>query len=294
LHAEFGPYVDRANGPCLACMLAANPDPEPLAPAATDTPPPVQTLGLGPTLAAGATSSDDVRPPVQTLGLGPTLAAGAPSSDDAGAGGAGGDAASGALLVGAAMIAAQIVGLVSRATPVLLPVRWARVDLRRLTLSQRSGVTRPGCPNCSAAPGAKLRPASIASRYDAAVALPPKSFVDIKAHQAHYQPANMALQRKHKTWPLAPRVALPTLDLGLLTGTAAAALAASAIGSRTSAAGVGGGATGGPRRDRVSLPEMGLLLGVTAGWRNDEVTERRPERVFRWTASGGNIGSVVA
>jgi SagB-type dehydrogenase family enzyme len=118
--------------------------------------------------------------------------------------------------------------------------------------------------------------------------------VDIKAHQAHYQPANMALQRKHKTWPLAPRVALPTLDLGLLTGTAAAALAASAIGSRTSAAGVGGGATGGPRRDRVSLPEMGLLLGVTAGWRNDEVTERRPERVFRWTASGGNIGSVVA
>ncbi len=179
----------------------------------------------------------------------------------------------GSRLVGAAMIAAQIVGLVSRATPVLLPVRWGRVDLRRLSLSQRSGVTRPGCPNCSAVHAEQPRAASIASRYDAAVALPPKSFVDLKAHQAHYQPANMALQRKHKTWPLAPRLALPRLDLAQLAPSGSGEL------------GAGGG---------FSAAQAGLLLGLAAGWRQDDVTEQRPDRVFRWTASGGNIGSVVA
>ncbi|MGY0232124.1 tpaE [Longispora urticae] len=167
----------------------------------------------------------------------------------------------------AALAAADLVALLSRATRVGLPGRWRRIGLTRLAQSGRSGVSRPGCPACSTAPG-EPRPAPVSARYEAAVALPPKEYADVKAHQVHYQPANMALQRGHKTWPVAPRQKIPPADLGLLSGSAAPASAPPAA---------------------LDPEHLALLLAVAAGWQHET-----PDRVWRWTASGGNIGSVVA
>ncbi|GIG60003.1 hypothetical protein Lfu02_43750 [Longispora fulva] len=162
--------------------------------------------------------------------------------------------------LGAALAAADLVALLSRAARVGLPGRWRRIGLNRLAQSGRSGVSRPGCPACSAVPD-EPRPTPVSARYEAAVALPPKEYADAKAHQVHYQPANVALQRGHKTWPVAPRQKIPPADLDLLTAPAAP----------------------------LDPERLALLLAVAAGWRHET-----PDRVWRWTASGGNIGSVVA
>jgi len=136
-------------------------------------------------------------------------------------------------------------------------------DLARMSTSVRSGATRPGCPLCSvlATPGGELRPAGIAARYEAAVALPPRRFADLKAHQMHYKPANVALQRGHRTWPTAPRTGLPEPKWERLAG---------------------------PEATAVDLDTLSVLLMAAAGWRED-----RTDRVLRWTASGGNIGSPI-
>jgi SagB-type dehydrogenase family enzyme len=75
------------------------------------------------------------------------------------------------------------------------------------------------------------------------------------------------LQRGHKTWPGAPREKLPEPDLARLEAAAPAAAVPAPI----------------------DLDVLSILLAVGAGWQED-----RPDRVRRWTASGGNIGSVVA
>ncbi|MEV6520443.1 tpaE [Longispora sp. NPDC051575] len=173
----------------------------------------------------------------------------------------------------AALAAADLVALLGRATRVGLPGRWRRIGLTRLAQSGRSGVSRPGCPACSTVPG-EPRPAPVSARYEAAVALPPKEYADVKAHQVHYQPANVALQRGHKTWPVAPRQKIPPADLGLLP----------------TDAGLPPAGVDGPRRVApLDGERLALLLAVAAGWQHET-----PDRVWRWTASGGNIGSVVA
>ncbi|MFB6398080.1 hypothetical protein AAFH96_34140, partial [Polymorphospora sp. 2-325] len=70
-------------------------------------------------------------------------------------------------------------------------------------------------------------------------------------------------RRAAKTWPLAPRTPLPAPATDLLRD----------------------GRTG----DRVDLAAVGVLLAVCAGWRGET-----PDRVLRWTATAGNLGSVVA
>jgi bacteriocin biosynthesis cyclodehydratase domain-containing protein len=161
----------------------------------------------------------------------------------------------------AALAAADLVALLSRAARVGLPSRWRRVSLSRLGQSPCSGATRPGCPACSTLPSDEVRPAPVSARYEAAVALPPREYADVKAHQVHYQPANVALQRGHKSWPVAPRRSLPPVDFGLLTA---------------------------PSGD-LDDGRLALILAIAAGWQHEA-----KERVWRWTASGGNIGSVVA
>lgn len=173
-----------------------------------------------------------------------------------------GDSTADDLVLAAALAAGDLVALIGRAARVGLPVRWRRVGLSRLGQSQRSGATRPGCPTCGTVPATEPRSAPLSARYEAAVALPPREYADVKAHQVHYQPANVALQRGHKSWPIAPRVPLPPADFGLLSA---------------------------PTSDRLDADRLALLLAVVAGRQHET-----PERVWRWTASGGNIGSVVA
>ncbi|MDT9689110.1 tpaE [Streptomyces sp. P9(2023)] len=161
----------------------------------------------------------------------------------------------------AALFARDLFALLSRSTPSPLPSQWRTVDLADLSQQRRSAATRPGCPNCSAAPGDPVAP-PLAARYEAAIAFPPREYADGKAHQAHYKPSNIALQNDEKTWPVAAAVPLPAPPLESLRSPRSAAL-----------------------DDRTAA----LLLAVTAGRRG-----LLPGRVQRWTASGGNIGSVVA
>jgi SagB-type dehydrogenase family enzyme len=163
-----------------------------------------------------------------------------------------------------ALFAREIFALVSRAMPVPLPVRWRSVDLETLAYTEVSAATRPACRRCSVASGPVAAQASLAARYEASVALPPKAFADLKAHQMHYKPSNLALQEKSRTWPVAAAVPLPPPSLDRLTAPAA-------------------------NRGKLAVEELSLLLALTAG-----IKGRDSQRVLRWTASGGNIGSVTA
>ncbi|MFF8838277.1 hypothetical protein [Streptomyces sp. NPDC015130] len=165
----------------------------------------------------------------------------------------------------ASLFARDLFALLTRSTPSPLPSQWRTVDLADLSQQRRSAATRPGCPDCSAAPGDPVAP-PLAARYEAAIAFPPKEYADGKAHQAHYKPSNIALQNDEKTWPVAAAVPLPEPPLEALRSPAPAS-APALLDDRTAA----------------------LLLAVTAGRR-----ALLPGRVQRWTASGGNIGSVVA
>jgi len=162
-----------------------------------------------------------------------------------------------------ALFAREVFALISRAVPSVLPVRWRSVDLDTLAYSEHSSATRPGCPRCSIAEEATVGRASLAARYEAAVALPPKPFADVKAHQAHYKPSNMALQQRSKSWPVAPIVPLPRPPLERLE-------------------------TPSPGAATLGGEELSLLLMMMAG-----IQQRTEQRVYRWTASGGNIGSVT-
>jgi SagB-type dehydrogenase family enzyme len=110
-------------------------------------------------------------------------------------------------------------------------------------------------------------------RYEASVALPPKEYADLKSHQVHYKASNLVLQREARLWPASRKFPLPEPAYEQL--------------------GVQWTATpepiSGPSAE-MTVDRLSLLLVLTAGLRPDE-GER--QKVGRWTASGGNIGSVV-
>jgi SagB-type dehydrogenase family enzyme len=145
------------------------------------------------------------------------------------------------------------------------------VDLATLSGTEVSSATRAGCPTCSVADGPTEAVPSKAAMFEAGVAVPPKAFLDLKAHQMHYKPSNLALQQRFKSWPVAPRVALPEPAYAQL---------AHAPGTEQPPPG---------RGSPVTAQSLSLLLEMAAGVRGSD-----DDRVQRWTASGGNIGSVTA
>ncbi|WP_406053746.1 hypothetical protein OG462_43625 [Streptomyces sp. NBC_01077] len=160
----------------------------------------------------------------------------------------------------AALFARELFALVSRSTPTTLPLRWRRVDLETLRIADLSSATRSGCPNCSVVDGPLAEQASLAARFEAHVAIPPKQYADPKAHQMHYRPSNLALQHVSKAWPVARVVSLPEPPFEHLARKQPTA----ALGTE----------------------ELSLLLKVTAGIQGEEAG-----KVLRWTATGGNLGS---
>lgn len=169
--------------------------------------------------------------------------------------------------LGVALLGRELFALITRSTPSPLPVRWRLVDLAALSGVELTGATRPGCRQCSQWEGAAepIADASLAIRYEAAVAMPPKAFADNKAHQMHYKPSNLDLQQKFRSWPVAPRQALPAPDLSVLADTVC------------------------PERTVLSAHDLAVLLTMSVG-----VQAITDDRVLRWTACGGNIGSVIA
>ena len=201
------------------------------------------------------------------------------------------------IIVGLA--ARAVAALLARATVTHLPGDARRTDLATFTYSDRPVVSRPGCPICSVA-GAGEEPVPVApsapvgARYEQSVAIPPAAFVDSKGHQQHYKPSNLRLQREFRDWPVCPRTPLPPADLERLDQPWPIAHPLSDDGAEPDVLA------------RPTLSELATILALSVGVREPLGAEPTgPEsaeapqaplsaKLRRWTAAGGNIGSVTA
>ena len=196
------------------------------------------------------------------------------------------------------LAARAVAALIARATVTHLPGDARRTDLATFTYSDRPVVSRPGCPICSVA-GAGEEPVPVApsapvgARYEQSVAIPPAAFVDSKGHQQHYKPSNLRLQREFRDWPVCPRTQLPPADLGRLDQPWPVVHP------------IGGGGDA-DAAVRPTLGELATILALSVGVREplgtgstdpgaaDAAQTPLSAKLRRWTAAGGNIGSVTA
>ena len=201
------------------------------------------------------------------------------------------------IIVGLA--ARAVAALIARATVTHLPGDARRTDLATFTYSDRPVVSRPGCPVCSVA-GAGEEPVPVApsapvgARYEQSVAIPPAAFVDSKGHQQHYKPSNLRLQREFRDWPVCPRTPLPSADLERLDQPWPIAHPLTDDGAEPDVVA------------RPTLGELATILALSVGVREPldaeptgqgraGATQAPPSvKLRRWTAAGGNIGSVTA
>ena len=214
------------------------------------------------------------------------------------------------------MAARAVAALIARATMIHLPGDIRRIDLETFRHTDHPVTTRPGCPICSitggsgqadesdgpSAPVAQSAP--VGARYEQAVAIPPAGFVDSKGHQQHYKPSNLRLQREFRDWPNCPRTLLPDADLERLNrpwplGGAGAQAAGTPVSDRT----VSDRTDDGPEAPigRPTLTELATVLALAVGVREplrpqeqDADAPADASKLRRWTAAGGNIGSVTA
>jgi len=162
----------------------------------------------------------------------------------------------------AALIATEVVHLLSRVGLTPAVSGCTVFDLADWTQSAVGAYRRPGCPRClpTDLPAPADGPA-VAHLYEQAVTFPPREWLNPKDHQAHYRPANAALQRYNKEYQAAPRIALN--------------------GGRPEAA------------PGLTRTDLSALLLRTAGLR-DSGPSAVPGQVSRWSPTGGNLGSVQA
>ena len=195
------------------------------------------------------------------------------------------------------LAARAVAALIARATVTHLPGDARRTDLATFTYSDRPVVSRPGCPVCSVAgqgetPVPVAPSAPVGARYEQSVAIPPAVFVDSKGHQQHYKPSNLRLQREFRDWPVCPRTQLPPADLGRLDQPWPVVHP------------IGGGGDA-DAAVRPTLGELATILALSVGVREplggsaepgaaDAAQTPLSAKLRRWTAAGGNIGSVTA
>jgi SagB-type dehydrogenase family enzyme len=146
----------------------------------------------------------------------------------------------------------------------LAPASYLRLDLDAWSSETVLCVRRPDCTRCGAGTPAMADGVPLGYTYDQAVTFLPRHLIDPKAHQMHYRSANLALQRQHRTYPMARRVDLPPVDF----------------------AEVGGARLPGP----LSLRALGEILGCAFGLKPVD----HADRPYRVTATGGNLGSPQA
>ena len=207
------------------------------------------------------------------------------------------DAARRDIVIGLA--ARAVAALIARATVTHLPGDARRTDLATFTYSDRPVVSRPGCPVCSVAgqgetPVPVAPSAPVGARYEQSVAIPPAAFVDSKGHQQHYKPSNLRLQREFRDWPVCPRTPLPPADLERLDQPWPIAHPLTDDGAEPDVLA------------RPTLSELATILALSVGVREPlgaeptgpesaEAPQAPPSaKLRRWTAAGGNIGSVTA
>ncbi|MFD3948211.1 tpaE [Streptomyces sp. NPDC058579] len=171
----------------------------------------------------------------------------------------------------AGVTAHHVVALLARAAISHLPTDSSVTDVSTLSSVYRPATVRPGCSRCSYTEGPVAPRAPAGSVYEASVAMPPRSFLSPKDHQAHYYASNLRLQAQFKDWPSRRHTPLPAADL--------AALAAARRPDPS-----GGGVP-------LTLESLSTVLKIAFGVKDEEST---PERVKRWTAASGNIGCTTA
>ncbi|RII22268.1 hypothetical protein DSC45_00900 [Streptomyces sp. YIM 130001] len=169
----------------------------------------------------------------------------------------------------------HIAALLTRTTITQLPIDSVVIDAATLSTTYRPAAVRPGCPRCSAARGPVAPEPPAGAVYEASVAIPPRTFLSPRDHQAHYHSGNLRLQSQFKDWPSRTHTPLPEPDVGRLAGPGRSA-------ARTS--GSGGDVP-------LTLDTLGLVLKTAFGIRDDRTT---PSNVKRWTAAAGNIGCTTA
>ena len=163
----------------------------------------------------------------------------------------------------AALVAREVFTMLSRVGTSPAERYLVSTDLDTLEQANRAITPDPSCVVCMDPPD-PTAPAGdgipLAWAYTHAVAFRPRSAVNPRDHQVHYNSGNIALQRRHRAWPASPLVPLRQADR-------ATALPP------------------GLHRDTV-----GHLLIRIAGLRHGP--SGGPNRVDRWCATGGNLGSV--
>ena len=166
-------------------------------------------------------------------------------------------------LLGLGVACREVIALLSRCMVSALPGDSMIFSPKTRRSTHACAATRAGCPTCGEARGPMSGVPSLAARYEQSVAIPPRQFVDIKGHQAHYKPSNLKLQFEFRTYAGTDTVTLPEPRPELLDHPG----------------------TG------LDLEGLGLVLNYAAGIRP---RSEQGGKLRRWTAAGGNIGSVGA
>lgn len=172
------------------------------------------------------------------------------------------------------LLVLETVYLLSRIGPLASGAGFTSIDTETWQTEILRLVRTPGCPRCRPMQShADDPPIEPALRYEDAVAFPPRHLVDPKAHQTHYHVANVALARECKSYPgaatrrLAPLTELPVPGSDLTTLWESPRVQGSAA---------------------LDLTQVATLLLLTGGLRG----RTNDGKWQRWTATGGNLGSV--
>ncbi|SDN14377.1 hypothetical protein [Actinomyces ruminicola] len=168
-----------------------------------------------------------------------------------------------ATVMGLGIACHTVVALLSRCMVTHLPIDTRVMSTATFRALHAPAATRAACPTCGDAEGPMADVPGLAARYEQSVAIPPREFVDIKGHQAHYKPSNLKLQFEFRKYSGTDTVVLPEPRPELLDGSGAG----------------------------LNLETLGLILNYAAGLRPQA---EQGGKLRRWTAAGGNIGSVGA
>lgn len=168
-----------------------------------------------------------------------------------------------ATVLGLGIACRTVVALLSRCMVTHLPIDTRIMSPTTFRALHAPAATRAACPTCGDAEGPMSDTPGLAARYEQSVAIPPRRFVDTKGHQAHYKPSNLKLQFEFRQYSGTDTVVLPEPRPELLDGPG----------------------------EGLSLETLGLILNYAAGLRP---RAEQSGKLRRWTAAGGNIGSVGA
>lgn len=172
------------------------------------------------------------------------------------------------------LLATEAIYLLSRIAPAATGLHVTRYNLADWSARRLRFPKLPGCPNCRPLPTVNFGEIEPAVAYEDAVRFPSRHLMDPKSHQVHYRASNLELAKDGKRYPSAKQITLPArAELAQPKGSTLEHLLAGRV----------------PATERLDLSRLASLLLLTAGVKH---VDEQTGRVFRWAATGGNLGSV--